>query len=69
MFRYVARQMLFRYDHPTRDRSVLALFDGFTPAFHGVHTPEETVAWFEEWGFTDIQLGEIPTSVSGRKAL
>lgn len=67
LFRYVSRQMLFKYDHPTRERSVLALFDGFTPAFHGVHTPEETVAWFEEWGFTDIKLGEIETSVSGRK--
>lgn len=67
LFRYVSRQMPFAFEHPTRERSVLALFDGYTPTFHGVHTPPEVIGWFQEWGLADIKLGEIETSVSGRK--
>ena len=51
-----------------RKRSVLALFDGYTPVYHGVHAPDEVVKWFEEFGLTDIRLGATETSVSGRKA-
>lgn len=67
-FRYVTALMPFRHDHPTFERAVLALFDGYTPVYHGVHSPQEVVGWFEEFGFTDIKLGATETAVSGRKA-
>ena len=63
----VSTLMPFRSDHLTFERSVLALFDGYTPVYHGVHAPDEVVKWFEEFGLTDIQLGVTETSVSGRK--
>ena len=65
--RYVTSLMPFRHDHPTFERAVLALFDGYTPVYHGVHSPEEVVEWFKEFGFTDIRLGATETAVSGRK--
>jgi SAM-dependent methyltransferase len=66
-FRAVSTLMPFRSDHVTFERSVLALFDGYTPVYHGVHAPDEVVKWFEEFGLTDIRLGVTETSVSGRK--
>ena len=66
-FRAVSTLMPFRSDHPTFERAVLALFDGYTPVYHGVHAPDEVVKWFEEFGLTDIKLGATETSVSGRK--
>jgi len=68
LFKTVATLMPLRSDHPTFERSVLALFDGYTPVYHGVHSPAEVVKWFEEFGLTDIKLGATETSVSGRKA-
>jgi SAM-dependent methyltransferase len=67
LFKTVATLMPFRADHPTFERAVLALFDGYTPVYHGVHSPDEVVKWFEEFGLTDIKLGATETSVCGRK--
>jgi len=67
LFRAVSALMPSRFDHPTFERAVLALFDGYTPVYHGVHGPDEVVKWFEEFGLTDIKLGVTETSVSGRK--
>lgn len=66
-FRAASTLMPFRSDHPTFERAVLAVFDGYTPVYHGVHAPDEVVQWFEEFGLTDIKLGATETSVSGRK--
>ncbi|MDH5692656.1 MAG: methyltransferase domain-containing protein [Gammaproteobacteria bacterium] len=62
------KQFPFSTHHPTAERSVLALFDGYTPTFHWTHTPEEVVGWFNEAGFTDIRVGKVETAVSGVKA-
>jgi hypothetical protein len=59
--------MPFRYDHITHERSVINLFDGYTPTFHGVHPPAEVIGWFEEFGLEDITTSLLETSVSGRK--
>ena len=67
LFRSISALMPSRFDHPTLERAVLALFDGYTPVYHGVHAPAEVVKWFEEFGLTDIKLGVTETSVSGRK--
>jgi SAM-dependent methyltransferase len=34
---------------------ILDTFDGYSPAFHGVHSPEEVEAWFREAGLEDVQ--------------
>ena len=60
-------QFPFSTHHPTRERSVLALFDGYTPTFHWTHSPEEVKTWFHEKGFSDIRFSPIPTSVSAMK--
>ena len=57
-FKAVSTLMPFRSDHPTFERAVLAVFDGYTPVYHGVHAPDEVVKWFEEFGLTDIKLGD-----------
>lgn len=63
------RQFPFAIHHPTKERSALALFDGFTPTYHWTHKPEEVAQWFSEAGLKDIKFSRIPTSVSARKPL
>jgi len=60
-------QFPFSTHHPTRERSVLALFDGYTPTYHWTHDPDEVSNWFREAGFDDIRLSPIPTAVSACK--
>ncbi len=61
------RQFPFATHHPTAQRSVLALFDGYTPTYHWTHSPEEVAGWFREWGLVDVRKLEEPTAVRGRK--
>lgn len=60
-------QFPFSTHHPNRERSVLALFDGYTPTYHWTHSPEEVEGWFQENGFVDIRRSPVPTSVSASK--
>lgn len=69
MFRYVSQEMDFFFGHSTTDRAVLSLFDGYTPAYHGVHSPTEVSGWFKEFGLTGILRGRVETAVFGRKPL
>lgn len=61
------RQFPFATHHPTPQRSVLALFDGYTPTFHWTHGQEEVSHWFRQWGLEEIRTVEEPTAVRGRK--
>lgn len=61
------KQFPFSTHHPTAERSVLALFDGFTPTYHWTHTPDEVMSWFREAGLINVHPNSIETSVSGRK--
>lgn len=61
------RQFPFATHHPTAQRSVLALFDGYTPTYHWTHAPEEVEDWFRAWGLEDIRRLEEATAVRGRK--
>jgi SAM-dependent methyltransferase len=61
------RQFPFATHHPTAQRSVLALFDGYTPTYHWTHSPDEVAGWFREWGLEDVRKLEEPTAVRGRK--
>ena len=61
------RQFPFATHHPTAQRSVLALFDGYTPTYHWTHSPDEVAGWFREWGLEEVRKLEEPTAVRGRK--
>jgi SAM-dependent methyltransferase len=60
-------QFPFATHHPTAQRSVLALFDGYTPTYHWTHAPEEVAGWFSAWGMEDVRVLEEATAVRGRK--
>ena len=36
------------------ENDILDTFDGYSPTFHGIHSPEEVEAWFEDAGLSDI---------------
>jgi SAM-dependent methyltransferase len=37
------------------ENDILDTFDGYSPSFHGIHSPEEVEGWFREAGLTDIR--------------
>lgn len=49
------------------ENDILDTFDGYSPRFHGVHAPDEVVAWFREAGLEAIETLPINTSVRGRR--
>ncbi len=61
------RQFPFATHHPTAQRSVLALFDGYTPTYHWTHGNEEVAGWFRQWGLEDVRMLDEPTAVRGHK--
>ncbi|WP_370154003.1 class I SAM-dependent methyltransferase [Ferrovibrio sp.] len=61
------RQMPFTFRHETHDRSALAMFDGYTPTYHGVHTEEEMMEWFRDFGLVDMRSSRLQSSMRGRK--
>jgi SAM-dependent methyltransferase len=51
------------------ENDVLDTFDGFSPRYHGTHSPDEVVGWFRDAGLVDVrEVGPHPTSVRGRRA-
>lgn len=51
------------------ENDILDTFDGYSPRFHGIHTPEEVKAWFLGQGLTDVYMpGEWNTSMRGTRA-
>jgi len=61
------RQFPFSMHHPTMERSVLSLFDGYSPTYHGVHSVDEVLRWFREFGLVNVRTNAIPTSVRGTR--
>jgi SAM-dependent methyltransferase len=49
-----------------RDR-VLDTFDWYSPTYQWKHTYPEVYAWFQEANLADMQLLDVPISMSGRK--
>ena len=49
---------------------ILDTFDGYSPTFHGIHSPEEVEAWFRDAGLVDIlRPSDWDTCVRGTKPL
>ena len=52
------------------ENDILDTFDGYSPKYHGVHSPEEVEGWFREVGLSDIvRPSQWTTCVRGRKVL
>ena len=39
----------------SEEEDILNTFDGFSPRYHGVHSPDEVESWFREAGLVDIR--------------
>lgn len=50
------------------ENDILDTFDGYSPMYHGIHSPEEVESWFREAGLVDItRPSEWNTCVRGRR--
>lgn len=49
------------------ENDILDTFDGYSPRFHGVHSPDEVMGWFRDAGLEAIESRPIDTSVRGRR--
>jgi SAM-dependent methyltransferase len=50
------------------ENDILDTFDGYSPRYHWVHSPEEVEAWFQEAGLVDIRRpSDWNTCVRGRR--
>lgn len=48
------------------ENDILDTFDGYSPRFHGIHTPEEVAAWFNQAGLVEVRIpGPWNTSMRG----
>lgn len=51
------------------ENDILDTFDGYSPRYHGIHTPEEVESWFREAGLVDIgRPSDWNTCMRGRRA-
>ena len=50
------------------ENDILDTFDGFSPRYHGTHSPEEVARWFREAGLVDVrEPSGVHTSMRGTK--
>ena len=49
------------------ENDVLDTFDGYSPRFHGIHSPEEVTQWFLDLGLVDVRGLPWNTAVRGRR--
>jgi SAM-dependent methyltransferase len=50
------------------ENDVLDTFDGYSPRYHGIHSPEEVKSWFRAAGLTDIHEYPWHTALRGKRA-
>ena len=49
------------------DYDILDTFDGYSPRYHGIHSPQEVEAWFKQAGLVDVaQPSDWITCMRGR---
>jgi SAM-dependent methyltransferase len=65
--RMIARMFPYSEQGYGLENDILDTFDGFSPRYHGVHSPEEVMGWFREAGLVDVQSLPFITSVRGRR--
>ena len=55
--------------HPDPEVRVLDTLDWYSPKYQSKHTYEQVFRWFESCGLKELNIGEIPIGVRGRKPL
>jgi hypothetical protein len=50
------------------ENDVLDTFDGYSPRFHGIHSPKEVEEWFHAAGLVSVRRLLWNTAVRGRRA-
>lgn len=68
IIQYVRGVFPFSQQGMGTENDILDTFDGFSPHFHGIHTPEEVQGWFRDQGLVEVRSQAIyPTAVRGEK--
>lgn len=67
LVQYLWRHFPMSNQHLGVENDVLDTFDGYSPRYHWIHSPEEVRSWFEELQFEDIQVFPWNTAVRGRR--
>jgi SAM-dependent methyltransferase len=49
------------------ENDILDTFDGYSPRYHGTHSPDEVMSWFRGAGLENVRALDWPTAVRGRK--
>jgi len=53
-----------------QENDILDTFDGFSPRYHGTHSPEQVAGWFREAGLVDVrEPSDVHTSMRGTRPL
>lgn len=64
---YAKRAMPFSAQGLGLENDILDTFDGYSPRYHGVHSPAEVKAWFERAGLENVRVLAWDTAVRGRR--
>lgn len=68
LVQYVKGVFPFSQQGMGTENDILDTFDGFSPHFHGIHTPEEVQGWFRAQGLIEVESQAIyRTAVRGEK--
>lgn len=64
--RYIAQAFPLSDQQLGIENDILDTFDGYSPRYHGIHSPAEVTEWFNEAGLEDIRSFAWHTAVRGR---
>ena len=66
LIRFISRVFPFSRQGLGVENDILDTFDGYSPRFHGIHTPAEVERWFRDVGLVDVRNpGPWNTSMRG----
>ena len=66
--RWIARAFPFSQQGLGLENDILDTFDGYSPRFHGIHSPAEVTEWFQTAGLVNVrEPGPWHTSIRGEK--
>lgn len=64
----IRRVFPYSQEHLGMETDILDTFDGFSPRYHGIHSPESVEQWFEENGLVQVSRpSDWDTCVRGTK--
>ena len=65
---WLSKVFPFSYQGLGVENDILDTFDGYSPRYHGIHSPEEVKGWFRESGLVNVhEPGNWTTSVRGER--